>query len=320
MIFNNNKLVSIATVTLAMLGATQLHAQSTYVIATGSTGGTSYYVGSAVAQVVNQNSDTIQLEVLPTSGTTEQAASILRERAQFTLLPPSSIIDAYEGKGDFAGNPVESLRLGWGGYYNYHNLIAPVRAEVTAWTDLAGKKVGMCPQATTCSKISTLMLQAAGLDLSDVSPQYISFNESVAALADRKLDAASIFGGVPSAAILNATSQMDIAFVPLTPEMQSAATSANPGFIPLTLPANSYAGQTEDVPTIGTSIMFVISADVSDAVISEMSDILYNHPDELTSIMPLMAFFNRENALSLDTPFIPRHDGVQAWYDANGMK
>ena len=38
----------------------------TLIIATGSTGGTSYFVGSAIAQVVNKHSDTVRIEVLPT--------------------------------------------------------------------------------------------------------------------------------------------------------------------------------------------------------------------------------------------------------------
>lgn len=300
----------VATMTFAMLGATA-HAETTYVIATGSTGGTSYFVGSAMAQVVNRHSENIQVEVLPTSGTTESAAAVSRGRAHIALLTPSAIVNAVNGEGPFEGAAMPTLRLAWGGYYNFHNFIAPAHTQIATWDDLKGKRVGMCKQATTCTQIAEATLAAAGLSLDDIDEQYLSFNEQADALADRKLDAAAMFGGLPGAAILNATSRGEMNFLPLTEEMQQQINGVNSGFVPVTLPAGSYPGQSDPVPSIGTAVFFVAGEDVPAEVMAEMTDILYANTEELVNIMPLMQFFTSDNELTRADPIIPRHAGLE---------
>jgi len=241
----------------------------TLIIATGSTGGTSYFVGSAIAQVVNKHSDTVRIEVLPTGGTTETSGFILRGKAQFGLLTPSAAIEAYTG--------------------------------------------AVCPTGTTCSKIAIATLEAAGVSVDDVEGQFLSFNEQVASLSDGKLDAAVMFSGVPGAALLNITSQMDIDFIGLGDELQSKVNAQNEHFLKVDLPAGVYRGQDEAVSSLGTEVLFVGAEEVSAEVIKEISDVLYAHPDELISIMPLMGFFTPDNPLSLQTPAIPRHEGFEAY-------
>jgi TRAP transporter TAXI family solute receptor len=290
----------------------------TLIIATGSTGGTSYFVGSAIAQVVNKHSDTVRIEVLPTGGTTETSGFILRGKAQFGLLTPSAAIEAYNGTGPFEGNAVENLRAVWGGYYNYHSFIAPSAKGYTSIADLKGKRVGLCPTGTTCSKIAIATLEAAGLSVDDVEGQFLSFNEQVASLSDGKLDAAVMFTGVPGAALLNITSQMDIDFINLGDDIQSKVNGQNEYFLKVDLPAGVYRGQDEAVSSLGTEVLFVGAAEVSADVIKEISDILYAHPEELKSIMPLMGFFTPDNPLSTQTPAIPRHEGFEAYLKDTG--
>jgi len=293
-------------------------AQQTYTIATGSTGGTSFFVGSAMAQVINKYSENIRLEVLPTGGTVETSGFILRGKAQFGLLTPSSAVAAFNGEGAFEGNPVENLRAVWGGYYNYHNFIAPTGRGIESLADLKGKKVGLCPKGTTCSKIAIATLAAAGLTLDDIDEQFLSFNEQVAAMADRKLDAAAMFGGVPGAAILNATSQMDMIFLPLSEEIRDIVNGDNIHFLKIELPAGTYRGQDAAIPSMGTEVLFVGASEVSREVLEEISEILYANSEELASIMPLMGFFKADNPLTLQDPAIPRHEGFEAYLMDSG--
>jgi TRAP transporter TAXI family solute receptor len=205
-----------------------------------------------------------------------------------------------------------SLRLAWGGYFNYHTFIAAVQSVFRTWEDLRGKRVGICPQATTCTQIAEATLKATGLSLDDIDEQYLSFNEQADALADRKLDAAAIFGGVPGAAVLAATSRGDMTFLSVSEDMQKAINAEDPGFVPVTLPANSYPGQTEPVPVMGTAVLFVASEDMPAEAIAEITDILYANVDELANILPLMQFFTPDNELTKAEPIIPRHEGLEA--------
>ncbi len=313
-----DRIAAIATAMTVISYSSYTMASQTYILATGSTGGTSYFVGSAIAQVVNKHSEEVRIEVLPAGGTTETSGLILRGKAHFGILTPSAASDAYNGRGPFAGHPVANMRALWGGYYNYHTFIAPKDRAISSFADLKGKRVGLCPMGTTCSKIAIATLEAAGLTEEDVDGQYLSFSEQVDALADNKLDVAVMFGGVPGAALLNATSQMDIRFLSLTEEMQSQIHAANEHFIKVQLPQGTYRGQDEAVTAIGTEVLFVGASEVSPEAIEEMSEILYANYDELIATMPLMQFFTSDNPLTLKQPAIPRHEGFEQYLKEKG--
>ena len=190
------------------------------------------------------------------------------------MLTPSAAIEAYSGKGPFEGNAVGEPAGGLGRLLQLSQLHCS-KLEGLYVHRGSERQAGwrLCPTGTTCSKIAIATLEAAGISVDDVEGQFLSFNEQVASLSDGKLDAAVMFSGVPGAALLNITSQMDIDFINLGDDIQSKVNAQNEYFLKVDLPAGVYRGQDEAVSSLGTEVLFVGAAEVSADVIKEISDV-----------------------------------------------
>jgi len=313
----------IAAVTLAAASAVIIsiaNAQERVIIATGGTGGSSYFIGNAIAQTVNRYSDKVKAEVLPLTSSIEITAHVLRQEAQIGFVTYADVLPASVGEGRFAGvDGGETLRVLWGGYLNYQEFVTRADSGITSLADARGKTVGLCPRGSACQLMTSAALKAAGLNESDYYGQFMSFNEQVSALQDRKIDIASFFGGAFSGSAVAASNQMDVRFLPVPAEVQAKVNAENKSFVGVDLPAGMFRGQSETVPVIATEVVIVTNTALSEAAIAEMSDILFAHREEMTAALPLISFLSPDNPLNFSQPLIPRHEGWLSYVRQNGL-
>jgi TRAP transporter TAXI family solute receptor len=89
------------------------------------------------------------------------------------------------------------------------------------------------------------------------------------------------------------------------------------GYVHCTIPAGTYAGQTEDVHTVGVRAVFLASDKLSDEMLKTILSALMDKAEEVKSAA------GAETALSPDTcgegVAIPYHSGAAAFYKANGI-
>ena len=81
---------------------------------------------------------------------------------------------------------------------------------------------------------------------------------TASAVADGQVDAAVLFSFPPFAAISELESTQELTFIGLTPEEQKQLTDMYPFYTVATMPAGSYKGATEDVPTVTEWNMFCL--------------------------------------------------------------
>ena len=84
------------------------------------------------------------------------------------------------------------------------------------------------------------------------------------------------------------------------------------------IPANTYDGQNEAVPTVAVINFLVSSSNVSDDLAYQMTKLLYENLDELKAAHAATASIDVQNALK-GMP-IPVHPGAQKYYDEVGVK
>lgn len=285
-------------------------AQTRVVIGTGGSGGTSYFIGNAMAQLINKYSTKVRVEVLPLASSIEITASVMRQTAHLGFVTYADVLPAMQGSGRFTGLAGgNTLRVLWGGYVNFHLWTVRAESNIHTLSDLRGKTVGLCPKGSACQLISTATLEAAGLRENDYRGHFMSFTEEVSALQDRKIDAAAFFGAAGSGSAQQASNQMAIRFLPVPKEIQQKVMAVDPTFVGAELPAKSYRGQTDAVPAIGTEVVIVSSTALNYEAIAEMSDILFTHRAEMVAGLPLMEFLAPDNPLNFTKPLAPRHEG-----------
>ena len=88
------------------------------------------------------------------------------------------------------------------------------------------------------------------------------------------------------------------------------------GYTRCTIPANTYAGQTEEVQTIGVKAVLVASTDLKDDEVTYLTEFIFNNADKLPH--------NTSDKLTVDYAVqdIPAsfHAGAAKFYDSQGVK
>jgi TRAP transporter TAXI family solute receptor len=106
--------------------------------------------------------------------------------------------------------------------------------------------------------------------------------------------------------------------VPLTDEQVAAAKEADPTFTALSLPAGSYEGVAEDVATIGVPNVLVVSSEMDEETVYQITRAMFENIGELQAVHPAANETTIEFTMSA-TP-VPLHPGAIRYYEETGAE
>jgi TRAP transporter TAXI family solute receptor len=164
-----------------------------------------------------------------------------------------------------------------------HVLVAS-GAGLTSVADFAGRRVSVGAAGSGTEQTARQVLAAYGLAYEDVSPQYLSFSESAAALRDGALDAAIISVGVPAAAVLEATTSGGVELIAIEGEGRDALLAEHPYYDAGEIAAGAYPGMEAGVQTVTMNNWIVARADLDPAVVEHLLTILRDDRAELERV------------------------------------
>ena len=145
--------------------------------------------------------------------------------------------------------------------------------------------------------------------------EYLPFAESVELMKNRQLDATLQSAGLGVASLKDLSTSIPISVVSVPAEV---AEKLGAPYIAQSIPANTYEGQAEDVPTVAVINYLVTNSDVSDDLAYQMTKLMYDNLDTLKAAHAATADVDVQNALQ-GMP-VPVHPGAQKYYDEVGVK
>jgi len=161
------------------------------------------------------------------------------------------------------------------------------------------------------------VLAAAGLTEADIKPQYLSFADSADGLKDRKIDAAFIVAGAPTAAISELCTTNDAYLVPIDGDVAAKLMNDSPFYTEYKIPANTYKGQTEDVTTVTVKATLIVSADADETTVYDLTKAIFENATAIASENGKGAELSIENATSgMTAPF---HAGAAKYFAEKGV-
>jgi len=189
--------------------------------------------------------------------------------------------------------------------------------EIKSVADLAGKAVSIGAPGSGVYFNAMDVLAAAGLTEADINPQYQSFADSTDALKDGKIDAAFIVAGAPTAAITELCTTNDAYLVPIDGAIADTLMAASPFYTLYTIPAGTYAGQTEDVTTVTVKATLIVSADASEDDVYNLTKAIFDNTAAIAAENGKGAELSIENATSgMTAPF---HAGAAKYFAEQGV-
>lgn len=159
------------------------------------------------------------------------------------------------------------------------------------------------------------ILGAAGMSYDDLGKtEYLPYAESVELMKNRQLDATLQSAGLGVASLKDLSTSMDINVVAVPEEIVEKLGAP---YVPGTIPAGTYEGQDEDVPTAAIVNFMITHSDVSDEVAYQMTKLLWENLPALRSAHTAANAIKLENALQ-GMP-VPLHPGAEKFYKEKGL-
>ena len=288
-------------------------------MATGGTAGTYYPLGGSIANVWNEHIDGLNVTIQATGASIENLRLLASGETDLAMAMNGPAIHAFNGTGDFEGNPVEFSAVGVI-YPEVMQIIAPKASGITTVADLKGKRVSIGPAGSGTASAALNILAAYGIDpdrdfaLKDQD----NFGDAARKIKDGQLDAAFAVLAVPAANVIDITTSFPVTIVNIEGEGLTKLLEMDPTFSPFEIPAGTYDGQDEVAFTVSQWAVLYVTNDLPEDLVYNMAKVMYEKNDIIAKGHARGDQISLDNALSGIDP-VPLHPGAKRFFQEKGL-
>ena len=289
-------------------------------IATGGTGGVYYPYGGALAKIISEQLPGFEATAEVTAASADNLKFLRDGRSDVAFTLADTLADAVKGEGAFAGTgavPAQALAVL---YTNYTHIVALEGSGIHTIADLRGRVVSTGAAGSGTELIATRILDAAGLQSSDVRRQSLAVSASVDAIKDRKLDAFFWSGGVPTAAVLDLanTPGVRIVLVPSADAVAPLQKRYGAGlYRAVTIEPSAYPGLSAPTVVVGVVNLLAVAKTMPEDLAYGITRVLFEGQPQLAAIHPEAANLSLQTA-TIGSP-AAFHPGAIRFYREKGV-
>ena len=191
-----------------------------------------------------------------------------------------------------------------------------VRADsgINTVEELQGKTVSIGEEESGTEQNAKQILAAYGLDEKLVKEVNLNYTDAAKQLQSGEIDALFCTSGVKTEMIEELANSCGIALLPVDGSAAARLLAAYPAYSQGVIPAGSYNGQDQDVPTIGVKAVLLASDELSENTVKALTKTLYDGVDTLQTELGLPLELGPADKIG-----VPVHAGAAAYYQENGM-
>lgn len=314
---HRHALAALVVATAAFVAPIAIAASAFVNVLTGSTSSAYYPLGVALATAIGNTMPNIKTSVQATKGSVENLNLLEAGRGELAFTLGDALSEAWKGDEE-AGFRIQLKKLrGIAAIYpNYIQIVARADSGVRTLGDLKAKRISVGAPNSGIELNARAVLHAAGIEYKDFAKvEYLPFGESVELMKNRQIDVTLQSAGLGITSIRDLAATVPTVVVPIP---QSVIRKINdPAYIPALIPANTYDGQTADVPTAVVENFVVTQDGVSDDVVYGMTKALWTNLDQLVAAHPAAKGIDIHNATQAMP--IPLHPGAAKYYKELGI-
>lgn len=285
-------------------------------VLTGGTSGVYYPLGVALSEIYADGIEGSRTQVQATKASVENLNLLAQGRGEIAFSLGDSVALGWEGNEE-AGFPraLTELRAIAAIYPNYVQIVADASSGIAALEDLPGKSLSVGAPASGTELNARAIFEAAGLTYEDLGRlEYLPYAESAELIKNRQLDATLQSAGLGVAFIQDLTATHEIMIVAV-PEDVVAGIGAP--YVPAVIPAGTYRGQLQDVPTAAIGNLLISHEGVSEETAYQMTKLLFENLDRMQAAHSAAHDIDIEKAVE-GLP-IPLHPGAERYYREQGI-
>ena len=307
------KVISLVIALVLALSCTAALAELTFT--TGGTSGTYYAFGNVLAQYITNNSD-VAVTAIAGNGSAANIDLLDIGDAQLGFVQNDVANYALNGIRIYEGAPIDTFTAIAALYDETVQLIT-CDPDIKSVADLKGKNVSIGSQGSGVYFNALDFLEAYGLTLDDINPQYQSFGDSAESLKDGKIDAAFVVAGAPTPAVVDLCTTKGAYLVSLDDEHVEKLMGISGAYSKTLIPGGTYEGIDEDVVTVGVKATIIANEDVTEDEAYAIVSTIFEGKDAITEAHAKGAELDLEYASTCGLPY---HPGAAKYFAEKGIE
>lgn len=311
------KIFSLILAGAMILGAVSAFADTQRLtMATGGTSGVYFPLGGAISQVLTNKSDKAFAITAQATGASGENMRLVEAGDVDIAIVQNDVADAaFNGKQPFKtklGKVRAIARL----YPEYLHVVASKDSGIVKLEDFKGKKISVGARGSGNELNCRQMFEFYGLNYKNLEPIFLPYGETADQFKDRALDGFVFTIGTPNPAIQDITTAQDVVFVPMEGPQADTIVAKFPYLVKDAIPAKTYKGQNDAVPTLSVQAILVVREDLPEDTVYKITKTLFENLDDVARA------HNKGSEITLaravDGVTIPFHPGAAKYLKEKG--
>ena len=279
-------------------------------------GGVYREFGELLAALENET-DNGQVELKATAGSAANLRLLSGEYLQLAIAQGDLVQDAYNQTGIFEN---EEETRGFGAvaalYTEACQVVVRADSDIQTVEGLQGKTVSIGAEESGSEQNALQILSAYGLNDKMVSMVNLNYEDAAAQLKAGKIDAIFMTVGAPSPVLTELAGECGIRLLNVDGAAAQRLTSAYSAYSTVTLPADTYPDQTEDVHTVGVKAVLLASDELPAKQVQKLTELLFSGRESMEEQLGIPLDAEQDAVEGVGIPF---HAGAAAYYKAAGI-
>jgi len=312
------RLVPLAVSVGVLFCATAASAQTanSYRLMTGPQGGVWVPLGGALKNLWENAIPGLAVQTLPGAGIAN-VRGIDEDKAEIGFGNSISTVDGVNGAEPYPRKTTNVCQLA-SLYPQYFQVVVNEDSGINSLKDLKGKSIAVQTRGNTAEIITQHILRVAGLSYADVRSNFLpSYNDAVSLLKDGHAQAFTLGTTIPASSVMDLATSRKIRVIDLK-EAVEPMKKINAGYTAVTLPANTYPGQTQAATQIGYAAHLIVSCKLPEERVYTMLRTIAANMRDLSAVNKAME--NVTPAMMAEDIGVRFHPGAVRFYREAGVR
>ncbi len=279
-----------------------------------STSGVYYPLGRGMATVIEREIDAIQVEVLPSDGSFENAIMVDSGAATLALVQSDVAFHSVQTErvlGHRSDRIVGLMAL----YQEQAHIVVRSDRGIKSIDDFRGQTVNLNLPESGSRFTTETMLSHFGIDSSEMETSFLSSGEANIALLNGTLSVSTQWVAAPAPGLVSVLRSDGVELLSIDPELIRGLRTAQPFLMPDVISSRTYPNQTEDIETVAVMTLLVGSSSLPDALVTNILEALFSNIPDLIAGHPRASEISFDRAFRLeDGMSIPLHPAAEAYW------
>ena len=290
----------------------------TLTMGTGEENGLVHLAGAAISAVISNTVPGIHVALEPAKGSMINAANVSEGKLELALISGDVAYDAVNGEYGFDGESYENLCVLGACYQEVSGWAALRDSGLTMVNELKGKVISTGSKASATELAAEDVFEVLGIDRVNTELYSDSISASAAHIKRQTADASHAFTTIPNGNHESIAAEMGVSILAYTDEELEAIVGAEPRYFKTVIPAGTYTGQEEDIPTFGVKVLLCASKEMDEDLAYEIARALDLNGPTYAGGHKFMEAMLDETFLCNELP-IPLHEGAKKYYEELGF-